>query len=226
MSIRITGSTVVVRKAAIIARYRGGLAAYEAAAPAVVRKDDELIAVAFDDGAAAATWVQRLILNGLTDVALIDAANPIPHGWLDVQAGDDGAEGTVASLHVPVRRFDVLSRSDSGLHYVRERRGGVMRVLTESEIADFEDPPPCPRCAEQFGCEHFNCAGEPLLTDAEIDAGVPAAWVTFAREYGLSHPDLERLRTIQADGEGGFHAMNADADMRTLELVLLLNDAR
>ncbi len=226
MSIRITGSTVVVRKTVIEARYRGGLAAYEAAAPAAVRKDDELIAVAFDDGAAAATWAQRLILSGLTDVALIDAANPIPHGWLDVQAGDGGSEGALATLHVPVRRFDVLSRSDSGLHYVRERRGGVMRVLTESEIADFEDPPPCPTCAEQFGCEHFNCAGEPLLTDAEIDAGVPAAWVTFAREYGLSHPDLERLRAIQADGEGEFHAMNADADMRTLELVLLLNDAR
>jgi hypothetical protein len=226
MSIRITGSTVVVKKSAIEAGYRGGLAAYEAAAPAAVRKDDELIGVAFDDGAAAKSWVQRLTLSGLNDVALVDVASPIPHGWLDVQAGDGGAESTTASLRVPVRRFDVLSKSNSGLHYVRERRGGVMRVLTESEIADFDDPPPCPRCAEQFGCEHFNCAGEPLLTDAEIDTCVPEEWVTFAREYGLSLPDLERLRTIQADREGEFHALHADADMRTLELVLLLNDAR
>jgi hypothetical protein len=226
MSIRITGSTVVVKKAAIESAYRGGLAAYEAAAPAPVRKDDELIAVAFDDGAAAKSWVQRLTLSGLTDIALVDVASPIPNGWLDVQAGDGEAEGTTASLRIPVRRFDVLSKSDSGLHYVRERRGGVMRVLTASEIADFDDPPPCPRCAEQFGCEHFNCAGEPLLTDAEIDTGVPAAWVTFAREYGLSLPDLDRLQTIQPDIEGEFHTKNPDPDMRTLELVLLLNDAR
>ncbi len=226
MSIRITGSTVVVKKAAIEAAYRGGLAAYEAAAPAPVRKDDELIAVAFDDGVAAKSWVQRLTLSGLTDVALVDVATPIPQGWLDVQAGGGEGEDATATLRIPVRRFDVLSKSDSGLHYVRERRGGVMRVLTASEIADFDDPQPCPKCAEQFGCEHFNCAGEPLLTDAEIDTGVPAEWITFAREYGLSRADLERLQTIRVDGEGEFHQANPEADMRTLELVLLLNDAR
>src|SRR4030081_2237439 len=61
------------------------------------------------------------------------------------------------------RRFDMLSSSESGLTYVREKRGGVMRVLTESELADFSDPPPCAQCAEQFGCEHFNCAGGAVL---------------------------------------------------------------
>ena len=62
------------------------------------------------------------------------------------------------------RRFDVLSKSASGLSYVRERRLGVTRVLTPSELEDFNDPPQCIECGEQFGCEHFNCAGEPLLT--------------------------------------------------------------
>jgi glycine/D-amino acid oxidase-like deaminating enzyme len=225
MSIRITGSTVVVKKAAIETGFRGGIVAYEAMAPAPVRKDDELIGVAFDDGSAAESWAQRLAMNGLTDVAVIDATHPIPHGWLDVQPGD-GTEDAAASLR-PVRRFDVLSRSDSGLHYVRERRGGVMRVLTTSELADFDDPPPCPRCAEQFGCEHFNCAGEPLFTEAEIVAEVPKEWTAFARDYGLSRADLERLLTIKPAGEEGeFHTTSADPDMRTLELVLLLNDAR
>jgi hypothetical protein len=226
MSIRITGSTVVVKKAAIETAFRGGIVAYEALAPAPVRKDDELIAIAFDDGSAAASWAQRLAMHGVADVAVIDAAHPIPHGWLDVQPGSGGEE-VAASLRLPVRRFDVLSKSDSGLHYVRERRGGVMRVLTSSELADFDDPPPCPRCAEQFGCEHFNCAGEPLLTEAEIVAEVPKWWTTFAREYGLSRADLERLVTIEAAGEEGeYHTTGADPDMRTLELVLLLNDAR
>jgi hypothetical protein len=226
MSIRITGSTVVVKKAAIETGFRGGVVAYEAMAPAPVRKDDELIAVAFDDGSAAQSWAQRLTMNGVREVAVIDAGSPIPHGWLDVQPGGDGADAE-ASLRLPVRRFDVLSKSDSGLHYVRERRGGVMRVLTSSELADFDDPPPCPRCAEQFGCEHFNCAGEPLLTEAEIVAEVPQRWTDFARDYGLSRPDLERLLTIKAAGEEGeYHTSVADPDMRTLELVLLLNDAR
>jgi hypothetical protein len=219
MSIRITGSTVVAKKAAIEAHFRGGVAAYEAAAPAAVRKDDELIAVAFEDGAAAESWKKRLMLNGVTDVALVDAATPIPHGWLDVSGGE-------ASLRLPVRRFDVLSKSDSGLHYVRERRGGVMRVLTESEVADFDDPPPCPQCAEQFGCEHFNCAGEPLLTEGEIGTEVPPVWLTFARDYGLSRPDLERLGGIEQTVEGEYRATGVNPDMRTLELVLLLNDAR
>ena len=125
-------------------------------------------------------------------------------------------------------RFDILSRSDSGLSYVRERKGGVMRVLTESELADFGDPPPCPQCAEQFGCEHFNCAGEPLLEDAEVDSVVPDEWRPFARDNGVSRGDLERLRLIERAGEEGEYRLtgSAPADMRALELVLLLNEAR
>lgn len=126
----------------------------------------------------------------------------------------------------PARRFDFLSRSESGLHYVRERRGGVTRVLTETELHDFEDPPPCPECAEQFGCEHFNCAGEPLLNDGEIDSVVPQRWAAFARDNGVSRADLARLDTIEcADGEYRA-APGTNHDLRTLELVLLLNDGR
>ncbi len=123
-------------------------------------------------------------------------------------------------------RFHILSRSSSGLSFVRERKGGVMRVLTESEMADFNDPPPCPQCAEQFGCEHFNCAGEPLLTEAEIESDVPSQWQRFARDYGVSRPDLERLHAIEVR-EGEYHlAHGTNADMRMMELVLLLNEAR
>jgi len=127
----------------------------------------------------------------------------------------------------PAKRFDLLSRSDSGLSYVRERRGGLTRVLTDAELADFDDPKPCPECAEQFGCEHFNCAGEPLLDDAGIDAHIPAEWRLFARDYGLSRDDVARLATISKSPEGEFQtAAPQPHDLRTLELVLLLNEAR
>lgn len=119
-------------------------------------------------------------------------------------------------------RFDILSRSDSGMSFVREKRGGVMRALTESELADFNDPPPCPECAEQFGCEHVNCAGEPAIAEADIEATVPPEWVALAREQGLSRPDLERLRSLQVT-EGEYHAP-AGSDLRTIELVCLLNE--
>lgn len=123
-------------------------------------------------------------------------------------------------------RFDHLSRSESGLHYVRERKGGVTRVLTDSELQDFNDPPPCPECAEQFGCEHFNCAGEPLLAETEIESSVPSEWRPFAKDYGVSLHDLDRLRLVeQHEGEWRLSG-GATADMRTLELVLLLNEAR
>lgn len=121
-------------------------------------------------------------------------------------------------------RFDVLSTSTSGLSYVREKKGGVVRMLTESELADFSDPPPCPACAEQFGCEHRNCAGEPMLSDAEIDADVPPQWVAFARDHGVSREDLQRLGSIYA-ADGEYHA-GPGADMRTHELVVLLNEDR
>lgn len=123
-------------------------------------------------------------------------------------------------------RFEHLSRSESGLHYVREKKGGVARVLTDSELQDFSDPPPCPECAEQFGCDHFNCAGEPLLADSEIEGNVPAEWTAFAKDYGVSRNDLERLRLVeQHEGEWRLKEP-AGADMRTQELVLLLNEAR
>jgi hypothetical protein len=124
------------------------------------------------------------------------------------------------------KRFDLLSRSSSGLNYVRDKNANLMRVLTESELADFDDPPPCPECAEQFGCEHFNCAGEPLFAESEIEANVPARWTAFARDHGLSAKDLERLGTMEErDGQWTAPA-NVEHDMRTLELVLLLNEER
>ncbi len=130
------------------------------------------------------------------------------------------------SLPVTFQRFDVLSKSASGLSYVRERRLGVTRVLTPSEVEDFNDPPQCTECGEQFGCEHFNCAGEPLLTETEVDAEVPHEWVSFAKDYGVSRGDLARLRRIECS-EGEYRmADHDDADMRTLELMLLLNEAR
>ena len=138
------------------------------------------------------------------------------------------------------RRFDVLSKSASGLSYVRERRLGVTRVLTPSELEDFNDPPQCIECGEQFGCEHFNCAGEPLLNENEIESEVPRQWMSFAKDYGIktagvmvevpsygiSRGDLIRLGRIERS-EGEYRVADHDAaDMRTQELMLLLNDAR
>jgi hypothetical protein len=123
-----------------------------------------------------------------------------------------------------VQRFDLLSSSESGLSYVREKRGGTMRVLTESELADFNDPPPCPQCAEQFGCEHFNCAGEPILGEDDIEASAPPEWLAFAKACGISREDIDRLKLIeQHEGE---YRVAAGADMRTQELALLLNEER
>lgn len=127
----------------------------------------------------------------------------------------------------PFQRFDILSRSESGLSYVREKRGGLRRVLTESELEDFTDPTPCTECGEQFGCEHFNCAGEPLLTEPEIEREVPHALVDFAKDYGISRADLERLNRIELrEGEYRLVSGASASDMRTNELVLLLNDSR
>lgn len=120
-------------------------------------------------------------------------------------------------------RFDYLSQSESGLSYVREKRGGVTRVLTPSELDDFNDPPPCASCGEQFGCDHINCAGEPLLSDEETAHAVPETWQRFARAAGVSERDIERLRHIeQHDGVYRITA-GATTDMRMQELLLLLN---
>ncbi|MEO8379725.1 MAG: hypothetical protein ABI779_08685 [Acidobacteriota bacterium] len=121
-------------------------------------------------------------------------------------------------------RLEHLSRSDSGLHYVREKKSGIMRRLTEAELNDFDDPVPCEQCGEQFGCEHYNCAREPLLAEAELERDVPAQWRAFAREAGVSRNDLTRLQVIE-QRDGQYHvAADAISDMRLLELVLLLNE--
>ena len=60
-----------------------------------------------------------------------------------------------------------------------------------------------------------------MLSDAEIEAEVPAEWARLARSQGLSRGDLARLGTLQVRDDG-FHAAPG-ADLRTLELVLLLN---
>ncbi|MGN6186178.1 MAG: hypothetical protein ACTHQM_21305 [Thermoanaerobaculia bacterium] len=121
-------------------------------------------------------------------------------------------------------RFELLSKSNSGLTYVREKKGGVMRVLTESELADFDDPPPCPQCAEQFGCEHLNCAGEALLAESEYETVVPAEWMQFAKDNGVSREDLARLQNVE-EHEGEYRVKSGvTADMRLLEIVLLLNE--
>ena len=119
-------------------------------------------------------------------------------------------------------RLEHLSVSDSGLHYVREKKSGVLRQLTDSELNDFDDPPPCEQCGEQFGCEHYNCAREPLMSEAEIEADVPEPWRAFAREAGVSRNDLARLAALERRDDG-YHP-TANADMRMQELVLLLNE--
>lgn len=125
----------------------------------------------------------------------------------------------------PFQRHELLSRSESGLSYVREKKSGLVRTLTDDELSEFNDPPPCEECGEQFGCDHYNCARERLLDDAEIDRDVPPEWREFAREAGVSGHDLERLRVIRRAEDGThFVAPEAASDMRTLELALLLDE--
>lgn len=121
-------------------------------------------------------------------------------------------------------RHELLSRSDSGLHYVREKKSGVLRRLTDDELRDFDDPPPCEDCGEQFGCEHYNCARETLLDEGEVETDVPEQWRAFARLAGISRNDLKRLSSLECH-EGEYRvAATATSDMRMLELVLLLNE--
>lgn len=189
---------VVVERSAVAERYRGGVEQFAADAPHAPHAEGESLSVHFDAADEAQRWLDHLSASGIA----------------------------ATSERAPFQRFDMLSKSPSGLNYVRERKLGVTRVLTESELADFNDPPPCEECGEQFGCEHFNCAGEPLLREEEIESEVPADFVSFAKDYGISRGDLERLRLIErADGEYRL-ADGAHSDMRMLELVLLLNEAR
>ena len=213
MSVRIDGAVaVVVRKADAPERVNADGAV----------SDDDVVAMRCASRGDAEALIDRLADDGVSreHVAIIDGQSAC--AWLDVQRDDDALVITLQ----PFQRFDFLSTSDSGLHYVRERRGGMTRVLTDSELADFSgDPRPCPDCGEQFGCDHYNTAGEPLLSDAEVDAEVPREWVAFAKDYGISRRDLERLTLIDR-AEGEYRVTVPEHDMRTLELVLLLNEAR
>jgi hypothetical protein len=112
-------------------------------------------------------------------------------------------------------RLEHLSVSDSGLHYVREKKSGVLRRLTDSELNDFDDPPPCEQCGEQFGCEHFNCAREPLMSETEVDVDVPEQ-CAFARAAGLPQRFGRLAKIEHRDGE--YHP-TPNADMRMQELV-------
>jgi hypothetical protein len=237
MSVRINGIGVVVRRSAIEASYPGGMDRYRADV-ANLSADDDLAAVTFSTRPEADAWVERLTERGVGagEVAIVDGAagRAVPVSWIEVDRVENGSDAVVRlrghdrsepAEPAPSSRFEILSRSDSGLSYVRERRGGRTRVLTESELEDFNDPPPCPKCAEQFGCDHFNCAGESLLSETEIEAEVPPEWMAFARDCGVSRQDLERLRSIERS-EGEYRLVpEATSDVRMLELVLLLNEA-
>ncbi len=145
-------------------------------------------------------------------------------GGSAVLNGTETATPAHDAAHPPFQRFEHLSTSASGLHYVRDRKTGTVRMLTAEELQDFNDPPPCPECGEQFGCDHFNCAREPLLSEPEIESDVPPEWRTLARVEGLSRNDLDRLSRI-VEREGEYRVIGTDSpDMRTLELVLLLNE--
>lgn len=200
----MSATTLIVKRSTVDEKYPGGAMQFERDATATPTSDGELLIATFEDVLHASHWVERLGAAGVAEDEVI------------LREAD----------HTHSSRFDVLSTSSSGLHYVRERRGGLMRVLTESEIADFDDPPPCPVCSEQFGCEHFNCAGEPMMSDGEVATDVPHEWLAFAKDYGISRGDLARFDRIECvEGEWRVKPGSA-SDVRTLELALLLNDAR
>ena len=59
----------------------------------------------------------------------------------------------------------------------------------------------------------------------DVETVVPETWRAFARAVGVSLNDLERLRVVECH-EGEYRLVpNAPSDMRTLELVLLLNES-
>jgi len=138
----------------------------------------------------------------------------------------DEIEG-VAPANLPFQRLRILSSSESGIHYVRDTKNNLLRRLTHAELLDLNDPKPCATCGEQFGCEHFNLAGEPMLSDDELDTQVPLPWQSFARREGVSREDLTRLLTIRrSEDEGAFIFTNNDEhDLRALEILLLLNES-
>lgn len=227
MSVRIDGNCAVAKLSAIEQNYRGGLeqALAESHATALAA-DGTIVAVVFENAEHRDGWLMSLAAHG------IDAAER-PE-WLEIEgdiAWHRGApRGAIAESkpyrRAPFQRLELLSKSDSGLHYVRERKSGILRQLTDEELRDFNEPPPCPDCGEQFGCDHLNCARERLLSEKEVENEVPAEWRVFARDNGVSREDLARLQSITST-EGEYHLVpNTTSDMRMLELVLLLNESR
>lgn len=231
MSVHVQSGSVLVRNSAVASRLPSGLVhSLGDAHETYMSSDPKLTSVTFARDAERDAWIIRLRDHGFTDEELaIFGTSPI--AW--IESGDGAAwlrgesRGDVAANErPPYQRHEVLSKSPSGLTYVRDRRSGVLRLLTEEEVRDFNDPPPCEECGEQFGCDHYNCARERLLSDEEIEAEVPEQWRAFAREAGLSRGDLVRMKDIAVHNGEYELAPNANSDMRLLELVLLLNDAR
>jgi hypothetical protein len=234
MSVRINNSSAVIRNKAVEAR--GGLEALLRDVRATtVSADRDITAIAFSSPSERNAWVTRLRTLGVapSDLADVEAESEIE--WLVIDrdmteawlrgTSRDTASITTAIEHTPFEPLEHLSQSDSGIHFVRERKSGLLRQLTEEELKGFDDPPPCTKCGEQFGCDHYNCAREPMLDEAEVEREVPPEWRSFARDYGVSRSDLDRLRSIQRiEGEYRLSAPSP-TDMRMQELVLLLNES-
>jgi hypothetical protein len=243
MSIEISGRCLVMKNAAVEAKVPGGLWQALADSHATnVCADGHISAVEFAVESARTAWLASLRENGVGPEDVVELDGAVSDGpaceWLDLERRTDGRvevwmrgadRGDLAAAVASrprYQRHEMLSRSESGLHYVRERKSGILRLLTEAELGEFSDPPQCEECGEQFGCEHYNCAGERLLTDLEVEAEVPKEWMSFAREAGISRKDLGRLRSINRT-EGEYHlATGSSTDMRLLELVILLNESR
>lgn len=242
MSVPISGGSVVVKGVSLEQATAIALDRAIDKYATTVSRDGSLVALAFSGEADRAAWITAMLAADLGERdfvvfdAVAEAVGDAP--WLEIGPLEAAARavwlrGTERGLLAPAQptvrppyaRHEILSRSESGLHFVRERKSGILRQLTDDELHDFNDPAPCAECGEQFGCDHFNCAGEPLLSEGEIAMEVPPEWSEFAREAGISREDLDRLRSIRrAEGEYRL-ADGASADMRTQELVLLLNDS-
>lgn len=222
MTIRLTPTSVVVRNGSADAKLVRDSRAAAASC------DAHLTALTFEGEADRLQFLARLRESGVEFAAADRPASWLVidgrEAWLD--GSDRDAAADLAPLeHPPFQRLEILSRSESGLSYVRERKSGILRQLTEDELLDFNDPPPCVECGEQFGCQHINCAGEPLLREDEIDGDVPEEWRNFARDEGISRNDVGRLRLIEQSDGGDYRIVpNASSDLRTMELLLLLNE--
>jgi hypothetical protein len=239
MSVRVTGGSIVVRNEELDAKYVGGIEQALADGGSATRcSDGVLTAVTFRSEPERLSWVGTLrsATIGNDSFALFDAIGSLasPAHWLEIEQRADGTSeawlrgrvrGELAAIRiVPHTRYELLeplSTSPSGLHYVRERKSGAVRLLTDAQLLELSDPRPCEECGEQFGCEHYNCAGERLLSEGEIAAEVPRDWRRFALLVGISRGDVGRLEALRlVDGE---YRADAAADLRAHELAVLLN---